>query len=114
MRCDACGISIVSLASGLLATGGLFLAVVTDFWLYTGEAITGIWINPYNTSETYVVKTVVESHSGLWRACTFVMGKAYICNFQTNFLEWVEGIKKNILKCLGNIFQLRSYILCSL
>ena len=94
LKCGQRALSMASLAFGLVATGGLALAVATDFWLYTSEPIlipdsvlaTGPGPDDYYPlNDTYVDEYpvneggipglfepptfTVQTNSGLWRAC---------------------------------------------
>ena len=70
MHCASCGLNVCCLTTGLMATGALLLAVTTDFWLYTTEEVSGIWVNPMNESDFERFNIPVSIHSGLWRLCT--------------------------------------------
>lgn len=60
--------STLALLLGLLASVSLTLAVVTDYWLYTSEPVTGSFT--FNNT-AYPVRMLVRLHSGLWRMCTY-------------------------------------------
>ncbi|XP_014776155.1 voltage-dependent calcium channel gamma-5 subunit [Octopus bimaculoides] len=56
-------LTVLSFSTGAVALVTLALAVATDSWLYTEEAIDYVL---ENVTIVYVVRT----HSGLWRVCT--------------------------------------------
>ncbi|ELT88463.1 hypothetical protein CAPTEDRAFT_196114 [Capitella teleta] len=70
-HCSSRALSLTSLAFGLVATGGLVLAVATDFWLILSEPVP---LSPEMLQEVITggMETpvmTVDTHSGLWRAC---------------------------------------------
>jgi hypothetical protein len=97
LQCSQRALSLTSLAFGLIATGGLALAVVTDFWLIISEPIQisaeempGMMMEPIPSDmhsnfslppemalDNYedfpgpgeMPPILVRTHSGLWRAC---------------------------------------------
>ena len=95
-HCGRQSLNLVSLTFGLSASGGLALAVVTDFWLFTSETIPiphppvdpdperlgGVHVNSsfiveYDAHAQYGRMSglheeptyLVHIHSGLWRIC---------------------------------------------
>ena len=75
MACEHRGYAMLALSIGLLGAGGLSLAIVADYWLYTVEPWPMEWPISENTTEVATVMIEVFLHSGLWRACTFVPGR---------------------------------------
>ena len=66
-------LSLTSLTFGLVAMGGLSLAVATDYWLYSSEPYP-LYIpdpTPTNPNRTQEIMVTVKFHSGLWRACPY-------------------------------------------
>ena len=95
MKCSARGLSLVSLLLGLLASGILTLAVVTDYWLYTTEPMNfeemimggkseldeedlPLETLPdvgkdflINDGNPIILPNSIKLHSGLWRVCVY-------------------------------------------
>ena len=78
MVCDERGYAMVALAVGLLGAGGLSLAIVADYWLFTVEPRMVEWPISENTTEVMDFMVQVFLHSGLWRACLYITGKAIL------------------------------------
>ena len=74
MDCEHRGFAMIALSIGLLGAGGLSLALVADYWLFTVEPRTIKWPISDNTTETTTHEIEIFLHSGLWRACTFIPG----------------------------------------
>ncbi len=94
-------LTLVSLGLGLVATGVLSLAIVTDFWLYSSEpldfenmvmggnpslpaeefppdTLQGLGADFSEMNETSPVgylPTSIKLHSGLWRVCVYYEGE---------------------------------------
>lgn len=97
VKCSARFLSVFSLVFGLLAVGALSLAVTTDYWLNTTEALRELSIpqaveqpslslstatelpgeqitlvvHQHKQNRTLIQTTIVKLHSGLWRTCIF-------------------------------------------
>ena len=69
MHCTPRVLSLISLVFGLGSLGALALAVATDFWLWTNEAMIMEQLPPEVSNVTGDNKFWIRAHSGLWRLC---------------------------------------------
>ena len=69
MHCTPRMRSLVSLVFALGATGALALAIATDYWLWTSEALYSDMLPAEVANSSSEKNFWINAHSGLWRLC---------------------------------------------
>ncbi len=90
MKCSIRALNIIALTVGLIAAGGLAIAVSTNYWLYTSEVIHISKTDYVQGDKDEPLKDKDEEenqwranatlYSGLWRMCMMyeVAGKPFV------------------------------------